>query len=290
MHSMTGFGRGCVNFDGREVVVEIKSVNHRFLDISFHSPRVLAFTEDVVKKILGEYFSRGHIDVFVSYKNTRSDAKTVSIDENMLMQYQRAFAQLKKHGIKGRASIDTVIGLPDILSVSVAAEDRDALLQITKEALCEACDQMKNMRITEGECLKADLSAKLDILQQCRARIKELSEGVAKELADKLKSRLQELLGEIPVDEQRLAQELVIQADRLAIDEEIVRLGAHIDNMRQYMQQDEPLGRKLEFVLQEINREVNTIGSKAMNVEVQSIVVTMKGELEKLREQVQNVQ
>ena len=290
MHSMTGFGRGCVNSDGREVVVEIKSVNHRFLDISFHSPRVLAFTEDAVKKILGDYFSRGHIDVFVSYKNTRSDAKTVSVDENMLMQYKKAFAKLKQHGIKGRASLDTVIGLPDILSVSVAAEDRDVLLQITKDALNEACIQMRDMRSVEGECLKADLNAKLDVLQQCRSRIKELSENVSKELVDRLRTRLQDLLGDIPVDEQRLAQELVIQADRLAIDEEIVRLGAHIDNMRQYMQQDEPLGRKLEFVLQEINREVNTIGSKAMNVEVQTIVVSMKGELEKLREQVQNVQ
>lgn len=290
MHSMTGFGRGCLNFEGREVVVEIKSVNHRFLDISFHSPRVLNFTEDSVKKILGEYFSRGHIDVFISYKNERADAKRVIVDENMLIQYQNAFDQLKKRGIKGKASLDTVIGLSDVLSISVAEEDRDLLLQLTKDALVEACDNMKNMRRTEGECLKADLSAKLDILQACRARIRELSENVARELVDKLRARLQELLGEIPVDEQRLAQELVIQADRLAIDEEIVRLGAHIENMRVYMQKDEPLGRKLEFVLQEINREVNTIGSKAMNVEVQSLVVTMKGELEKLREQVQNVE
>lgn len=290
MHSMTGFGRGTANNDGREVVVEIKSVNHRFIDISMHSPRVLSFAEDSIKKKLASYFSRGHIDVFVSYKNSRADAKVVHVDEGLLEQYLIAFKVMKAKGVKGVPSADAVISMPDVLSVTTALEDRDALLALALEATDEACEQMLNMRKTEGVCMKADLNAKLDAIQEGRNKIKELSARVASELADKLKARLQDLLGEIPVDEQRLAQELVIYADRLAIDEEVVRLQAHIDNMRNYMEADEPLGRKLEFVLQEINREVNTIGSKAMNVDVQSIVVAMKGELEKLREQVQNVE
>ncbi len=290
MHSMTGFGRGTAISDGREVVIEIKSVNHRFLDVSMHSPRVLSFAEDGIKKKLAEFFSRGHIDVFVSYKNSRSDAKVVQVDENLLQQYLSAFKKMKAKGVKGTPSADAIIGMNDILTITTAAENREALMELALQATEEACAQMLSMRTTEGKCMKDDLNAKLDVLQAGRNKIKELSQSVANELADKLRARLQELLGDIPVDEQRLAQELVIYADRLAIDEEVVRLQAHIDNMRAYMEADEPLGRKLEFILQEINREVNTIGSKAMNVEVQSAVVELKGELEKLREQVQNVE
>lgn len=290
MLSMTGFGRGEANIDGREIVVELKSVNHRFLDISLHSSKIFAFAEDQIKKDISKYFARGHIDVFISYKNSRADSKVVSVDEGLLKQYVSVFNTMKSYGIKVKVSQDTVISLPEVLSVTTASEDREVLLQLVSEALKIACEQLLQMRINEGKCLKEDLSSKLSVIQASKITIGQLSSKVASELADKLRSRLQEALGDIPVDEQRLAQELVIAADRLAIDEELVRLQAHIDNMLSYMNADEPLGRKLEFMLQEINREVNTIGSKAMNVEIQSQVITMKGEIEKLREQVQNVE
>jgi len=159
-----------------------------------------------------------------------------------------------------------------------------------RQAVKEACMQMYQMRHAEGECMKNDLLAKLNTVQHGRDEIARLSDSVAKELSRRMHIRIQELLGETPVDEQRLLQEIAIASDRLAIDEEVVRLQVHINNMRIYMEANEPQGRKLEFMLQEVGREVNTIGSKAMNTEIQSIVVELKGELEKLREQVQNVE
>ena len=159
-----------------------------------------------------------------------------------------------------------------------------------RQAVKEACMQMYQMRRAEGECMKNDLLAKLNTVQHGRDEIARLSDSVAKELSRRMHIRIQELLGETPVDEQRLLQEIAIASDRLAIDEEVVRLQVHINNMRIYMEANEPQGRKLEFMLQEVGREVNTIGSKAMNTEIQSIVVELKGELEKLREQVQNVE
>ena len=290
MQSMTGFGRSVVNSDGREVTVELKSVNHRFLDISVRAPRVFSFVEEQIKQWIGDSFARGHIDVYINYRNTRTDARTVQVDEGLLRQYILAFGKLRAAGIKGSLKADKAAALPDVLTVTANQDDQDAIKELARQAVSEACAQMAKMRATEGECMKKDLLSKLDAIEQGRIGIKALAEGVSKELAEKLRQRLAELLGEIPVDEQRLAQELAIYADRLAIDEELVRLEAHINNMRAYMEVNEPQGRKLEFILQEINREVNTIGSKAMNTAIQTIVVDMKGELEKLREQVQNVE
>lgn len=290
MQSMTGFGRSIISSDGRELILELKSVNHRFLDISIRAPRVFGFLEDEIKKQIGGYISRGHIDVSINYRNTRADAKTVAVDTALLGQYMVAFENMRQTGVKGEPSMDAIAALPDILSVVANEEDREAIAAACTAALKEAGTQMCQMRSIEGQSLKLDLLAKLDAIQLNKNEIKQLAAGVSAELAEKLRTRLQELLGDIPLDEQRIAQELVIQADRLAIDEELVRLQAHLDNMRSYMEVNEPQGRKLEFLLQEINREVNTIGSKAMNVSVQSKVVTIKGELEKLREQVQNIE
>ena len=180
--------------------------------------------------------------------------------------------------------------MPDVLTVTAEQEDQEELEALVRQAVKEACMQMYQMRRVEGECMKNDLLAKLNTVQHGRDEIARLSDSVAKELSGRMRLRIQELLGETPVDEQRLLQEIAIALDRLAIDEEVVRLQVHINNMRIYMEANEPQGRKLEFMLQEVGREVNTIGSKAMNTEIQSIVVELKGELEKLREQVQNVE
>lgn len=290
MHSMTGFGRASVQCDGRELTLEIKSVNHRFLDIAVHLPRVMAFAEDELKRMLSARFSRGHLEVFLTYRNTRRDAKKIEIDERLLEQYVLAFRAAEKWGVKGEISAETLLKMPEVLNITAQEEDHDAVLLLLEKAAQEACGQLLSMRRAEGDRLKQDLSEKLDCVERCVAFIAEKAENAAQELYKKLFARLQELLGELPVDEQRLAQELAIYADRIAIDEEIVRLRAHTASMRAYMEQDEPLGRKLEFILQEINREINTIGSKAMNADIQASVITVKGELEKLREQIQNVE
>lgn len=290
MQSMTGFGRGVVCREGREVVVELKSVNHRFLDISVRAPRVFLFAEDAIKKEISGFFARGHIDVFVNYRNMREDSRTVAVDEGLLSQYIRAFERLQACGLEGTLTQQTAAALPDVLTVTAEQEDQEALEALVRQAVKEACMQMYQMRRAEGECMKNDLLAKLNTVQHGRDEIARLSDSVAKELSGRMRLRIQELLGETPVDEQRLLQEIAIASDRLAIDEEVVRLQVHINNMRIYMEANEPQGRKLEFMLQEVGREVNTIGSKAMNTEIQSIVVELKGELEKLREQVQNVE
>lgn len=290
MLSMTGFGRSVVSCDGREITMEIKSVNHRFLDITIRAPRVMGFSEDEIKKRINQYISRGHLEVSVQYKNTREDNKTVSVDEALAKEYLSVFSNLRQLGVSGEPDLKLLARMNDVLTVTYAEEDRPAVLELVKTAVDEACGQIVNMRKAEGEKILKDMLLKLDTVQELAGQIKRLSEGAAKEYGQKLRRRLEELLEDAAVDEQRLAQEIAIMADRLAIDEELVRLDAHLSSMRANMSQQGPLGRRLDFILQEINREVNTIGSKAMDAGIQSLVVDIKGELEKLREQVQNIE
>ena len=283
MLSMTGFGRSVACCDGREITMEIKSVNHRFLDIIVRSPRALSFAEEDIKKCISGYISRGHLEVSIQYSNTREDNKTVSVDQALAGQYLKAFGVLRELGAIGGFDIN-------VLTVTYAEEDRSAVLELALQAAAEACGQILGMRAAEGEKIYKDMLLKLDEVQKLTEQIKLKSEGAAKEYGLKLRRRMEELLADASLDEQRLAQEIAIMADRLAIDEELVRLEAHLSGMRTYMAQQGPLGRRLDFVLQEINREVNTIGSKAMDTEIQSRVVDIKCELEKLREQVQNIE
>ena len=288
--SMTGFGRSVVSCDGREITMEIKSVNHRFLDIAIRAPRVLGFSEEEIKKRINRYISRGHLEVSVQYKNTREDNKTVSVDEGLAKEYLSVFNTLRQLGASGEPDLKLLARMNDVLTVTYAEEDRPAVLELVYAAVDEACGQIINMRRVEGEKILRDMLLKLDTVQELAGQIKLLSEGAAEEYGQKLRRRLEEILEDAAVDEQRLAQEIAIMADRLAIDEELVRLDAHLSSMRDNIAQQGPLGRRLDFILQEINREVNTIGSKAMDAGIQSRVVDIKGELEKLREQVQNIE
>lgn len=290
MLSMTGFGRGVVSREGREITMEMKSVNHRFLDISLRGPRALGFIEDAVKERIGGYMARGHLEVSVQYKNTREDSRTVSVDTALARQYLSALETLKALGASGEPELKLLARINDVLVISCAEEDQEAVLKIALEAVDQACVQIISMREREGAKIHRDMLAKLEHIEALTAQVKVRSEDAAKDYLEKLRRRIRELVEGAAVDEQRLAQEAAIMADRLSIDEEMVRLDAHISGMRAYMEQDGPLGRKLDFMLQEINREVNTIGSKAMDVEIQSRVVDIKAELEKLREQVQNIE
>ena len=291
MYSMTGYGRGTASLDGRELTIELKSVNNRFLDIGMKLPRQLSFLEDGLRKLLNDALSRGHVDVFVNYRNLRSDAKTVRVDEALLQAYlTSARESAKALDLEDDLTLSKALTLPDVTTILPADEDQQALAELGRAAMTMAIDGLKAMRFKEGERLKQDLSARMDTMTGYAAAIERRAPAVAEEYRTKLTARIEELLGETEVDRARLATEVAIFADRAAIDEEIVRLNTHLVHFRELLEVDEPVGRKMDFLVQEMNRECNTIGSKANDAELTSIVLLSKAEIEKLREQIQNIE
>ncbi|MGI6150728.1 MAG: YicC/YloC family endoribonuclease [Christensenellales bacterium] len=290
-NSMTGFGRAVSSRDGRELTVELKSVNHRFLDISVRLPRSVSFVEDAIRKVLAEKLSRGHVDVFVNYKNTRSDARTVSVDKNLLLAYLRAGEEAAEAtGLPWDMTLSTALRHPDVLTVTEAEEDQQSLVEMAAEAASAAADELVRMRQEEGGRLCADLSKRGESLKALIARIAERAPLVVADYQKRLHERIAELLGDASVDESRLAMEVALFADRASITEELVRLTSHLDQMEQMLSSKEATGRKLDFLVQEMNREINTIGSKASDLEIANLVIAGKAEIEKIREQVQNIE
>lgn len=291
MHSMTGYGRMSVERDGRQLTVELKSVNHRFLDLSFRMPRSFNFLEDSARKLIGEYLSRGHVDLFATYRNTREDSRRVEVDQALLDAYMTALDNIAETtGLEDDRTLSLATRLPDVLTVAEADEDQDALRDLMREALTGALEQMQAMREKEGEALKSDISSRIDTLEKMTGEIEARYPETVAEYQQKLKARVEELLGGAAMDEQRLMQEVAIMADRSAIAEETVRLHSHFAQVRGFMEASEPVGRKLDFIVQELNREVNTISSKSQDVPITRLVVEAKAEIEKIREQVQNVE
>ena len=291
MHSMTGYGRMSVERDGRQLTVELKSVNHRFLDLSFRMPRSFNFLEDSARRLIGEYLSRGHVDLFATYRNTREDSRCVEVDQALLDAYMTALDGIAETtGLEDDRTLSLATRLPDVLTVAEADEDQDALRALMREALTGALEQMSAMREKEGEALKRDISARIDTLESMTAEIEARYPETVAEYQQKLRARVEELLGGAAMDEQRLMQEVAIMADRSAIAEETVRLHSHFAQVRGFMAAGEPVGRKLDFIVQELNREVNTISSKSQDVPITRLVVEAKAEIEKIREQVQNVE
>ena len=302
MRSMTGYGRALLEEDGREMTVEVRSVNHRFLDVSCRLPRSIGFLEDAVRKGVAARLARGHVDVFVNYVNRREDAREVRVDTALAKAYRSALAELGEAvGIEPGANLTQAPSLtkpvslidyaqlPDVLTVSEKQEDQDALRALLQHALEKALDQLCAMRELEGANMRADILSKMDAIASLREQIASRAPRVVEEYREKLRARLGALLsGEL--DEARFATEVAIFADRAAIDEELVRLGSHIAQIRETAAMQEPVGRKLDFLVQELNREVNTIGSKASDAQIAQHVVAAKGEIEKLREQVQNIE
>ena len=291
MHSMTGYGRMSVERDGRQLTVELKSVNHRFLDLSFRMPRSFNFLEDSARKLIGEYLSRGHVDLFATYRNTREDSRRVEVDQALLAAYMTALDDIAETtGLEDDRTLSLATRLPDVLTVAEADEDQDALRALMREALTGALEQMQAMREKEGEALKSDISSRIDTLEKMTGEIEARYPETVAEYQQKLKARVEELLGGAAMDEQRLMQEVAVMADRSAIAEETVRLHSHFAQVRDFMEASEPVGRKLDFIVQELNREVNTISSKSQDVPITRLVVEAKAEIEKIREQVQNVE
>ncbi|NLO84005.1 MAG: YicC family protein [Clostridiales bacterium] len=289
MQSMTGYGRYRVCRDGRELTIELKAVNHRFLDLSFRIPRNISFLEDVLRSSLNQgELSRGHVDVFVTYQNMRMDTRNVQIDVALLGAFNQALKTAKNELQDYKRPVATdVLSLSGALQIAQADEDVDEVTALANEAISGALAELTMMRSREGEHLANDLLGRLLELAQLRERVLVKAPAVPQEYRSRLTSRLEEW--ELhAVDAQRVAQEVAIMADRCAIDEELSRLESHITQFERIIKQEAEVGRKLDFLLQEMNREVNTIGSKASDAEIAQIVVDAKCVIEKLREQVQN--
>ena len=289
MLSMTGYGRGDCEIDGRQMTVELKSVNHRFLDLSFRMPRNLIFLEDAARRAIGARLSRGHVDVFVTYRNQRADAKTVTADRALFEVYAKALEGLKYVGVMDDRSLMAIAKMPDVLVVTEAEEDREAVTALMLDTLSEALNQLIAMRTREGEAMKADLVEKTAAIQRMTAEIEARYPQTVEEYRSRLKAMVQELIG-AEVDETRLLTEVALMADRSAIAEEIVRLNSHVAALMKLFEATEPIGRRIDFIVQELNRETNTITSKSQDIPITRLAVDMKAEIEKLREQLQNVE
>lgn len=291
MKSMTGYGKGVVSCDGRELTVELKSVNHRFLDVSMRLPRVLSCIEDAIRQTIAAKLSRGHVDVFVNYRNTRDDAKTIRVDETLLNAYVTAArAANESLQLNDDLTLSGVLRLPDVTEIVPADEDSDALIALAKDATSLALDALIDMRIAEGGRLRIALTAGVDAMDAYREQILARAPFVAEDYRRKLNERIEAVLSDTEIDRTRLATEVALFADRCCIDEELVRLKSHIAQFRTYLEADEPVGRNMDFIVQEMNRECNTIGSKANDAELTKAVLACKAEIEKLREQIQNVE
>lgn len=289
MQSMTGYGRSRVCRDGREMTIELKAVNHRFLDLSFRLPKNLAFLEDALRtRINQSNLRRGHLDVFVTYQNTRTDAREVRIDEALLKAFNHALkAADKQLSSYKRATVAEVLNISGALSVVQADEDAQAVTALALEAFDGAVEALVAMRDREGAHLSEDLLGNLSELAKLREQILVRAPSVPEDFRKRLNAQLEEW-NVNSVDSQRVAQEVAIMADRCAIDEELSRLESHIAQFTDSVQNGSEVGRKLDFLLQEMNREVNTMGSKASDTQIAQCVVDAKCIIEKLREQVQN--
>ena len=288
---MTGYGRGIVSADGREITIELKSVNHRFLDVSMRLPRHLLFLEDRIRRQISESLKRGHIDVFVNYRNTRNDAKQVVVNTPLLVSYvESARGANESLQLPDDFGLASALNLPGVTEVLEADEDQDAVAVLCRDAVDAALKELIKMRTLEGTRLLADLAKKADAISALADKIEQRAPGVVEDYRDRLRNKISQLLEAGDVDETRLAMEVAVFADRAAVDEEVVRLHSHVRQMQLLFQDSEPVGKRLDFIVQEINREFNTIGSKANDTELTNLVLSGKTETEKIREQIQNIE
>ncbi|MDR0978882.1 MAG: YicC family protein [Lachnospiraceae bacterium] len=290
MRSMTGFGRSKYENEDREYIIEIKSVNHKYNDISIKLPRSISYLEEKVKKEISGVISRGKIDVFISFINNSKIGKDIKINTELAEVYIKELSKVcNKTGIIDNINIMDIAKMPDVLVVQ-SNEDEQIIWKELRSTLQTALDSFMQMREMEGEKLKSDFEKRAEKILQKIDDVYNFSTGLVEEYIVKLKDKIKEFLNTSVIDENRLLQEIVIYADKSSIEEEITRLRSHISQFLQLINQDVSIGRKLDFLLQEMNRETNTIGSKANCLEITNLVVDIKTELENIREQVQNIE
>ena len=289
--SMTGFGRAQETVDGMTVTVELKSVNHRYFEFTAKVPRTYGFLEEKLKSFLNARVSRGKMECYVSIENLEESDMEVVVNPSLAKGYVDALRTLSEtFGLKEDYSAISIAKFPDVLTLRKAPADEEKIWNAVQTVTELAVERFVTMRETEGEKLRADILSKADTILEHVAFVESRSPQTVREYHEKLRQRMEELLENTQVDEQRLLTEAAIFADKIAVDEETVRLRSHISQLREFLNADEPIGRKLDFLVQEMNRESNTIGSKAQDVEIAKRVIAIKAEVEKIREQVQNIE
>lgn len=288
--SMTGYGKANLSKNERKYQVEIKSVNHRYLDISVKIPRILSYLEEEVKKEIASKVKRGKIDVFITFENNSAEGKEIKINTEIAKIYIDELKELaKQEGILANIEVTEISKFPDVLSIQNNQEDETIKHELL-ETVCQATEKLVQMRETEGGKMAEDLLTRIKAIQKKVKEISSLSTGLIEEYVVKLEGRIKEILKNQEIDEARLAQEVVIYADKCSIEEEVTRLESHISQFEKFLNSEEAIGKKLDFIIQEMNRETNTIGSKANNLEITNGVIDIKTEIENIREQVQNIE
>lgn len=289
--SMTGYGRAGALLHGRDIKVELRSVNARFFEYSSRLPRSCAFLEDKLKKLVASKVSRGKVELNLSIQTVTAADTVVTVNWQLAKGYCAALnAMSERMDLKNDLTVGMLARFPDVLTQTAAPTDEEELWQDVQSVAQQAIEAFVAMRATEGEKLKEDVSGRLDTIENLVAQIEKDSAGRVQAYSEKLYVRLQELLGDSNIDEARLVTEAAIFADKTAIDEETVRLHSHVSQYREILELNEPIGRKLDFLTQELNRESNTIGSKCQDVAITRLVVELKSEIEKIREQIQNIE
>lgn len=288
--SMTGYGKGVYESDTLKLVVELKSVNHRFLDLSIKIPKQLNFAEDGIRRTLKEGIGRGHVEVYVNVEDKRAEKGVLTLDGDLAKQYLDAADALRALGAEGELTVADLIKTNNIVSFTPAEADEDELSAAAEAALGDAIAALDKMRVTEGENLAKDMLAKLDEMQVVVDRVAELAPDTLKQHADKVRERVAEYLKDVSIDEGKFLNEMAFYADKVAVDEELTRLNSHIPHFRAILTKGGAVGKQLDFVVQEMNRESNTIGSKCNDIRVAECVVSLKCTIEKLREQIQNLE
>ena len=291
IRSMTGYGRAVGVDGGMTVTIELKSVNHRFIEFNAKVTRGYSYLEEKLKSLIQQYVSRGKIDCFVQIENEETQDGVVSINSALASGYYEAIRSLcETYHLQMSDSVEILASHPDIFNVKKPPVDEEKIWSFVKGVALQAIEAFLKMREAEGEKLKADVLSRGDTILSCVDFIEQRSPQTVAEYNEKLKNRIRELIGDAAVDEQRLLTEAAVYADKIAVAEETVRLRSHIDQLRSFFESEDPIGRKLDFLVQEINREANTIGSKASDIAIARKVIDIKAEVEKIREQIQNIE
>lgn len=289
--SMTGFGRCEISENTKKMTVEMKSVNHRYLDVNMKMPKKLNFFDASIRSLLKSYLQRGKVDLFITYEDTAETNFSLKYNQELAGEYLRYLRQMSEQfGLENDIRVSTLSRYPEIFSMEEVQADEEALWQLLEKAVRGACTQFVETRIKEGEALKKDLLEKLDGMLVNVDYIAERSPQIIGEYRQKLEEKVKELLADAHIEESRLATEVTIFADKICVDEEIVRLRSHVEHMKETLKEGGAVGRKLDFIAQEMNREANTILSKANDLEVSNHAIDLKTEIEKVREQIQNIE
>lgn len=291
MKSMTGFGRAKLEKNDRIYNIEIKSVNHKYNDITIKLPRTLSYLEDKIKKTISNNISRGKVDVFITFENYSNEGKDIIVNKELVKNYMDKFIELaNENSLSINIPVTEITKLPDVLTLKDSNDDEDIIENELLECLNEAINNFVNMREAEGNKIKEDLERRISQIEPQIEKISAYSTGLIEEYVVKLNERIKEILKTNIVDEARLAQEVVIYADKSSVEEEITRLKSHIEQFRKMLKEEKPIGKKMDFLIQEMNREINTTGSKSGSLDITNLVIEIKTELEDIREQIQNIE